>query len=161
MCTLQCREPAQVITDQTEENQEGTLCGFDKQNSASVDFGRSGSALRQGPLARIISALWNLTCPGSFAATKEEPMSMWWQILRARRKRQPPPELQRRNLQQTGADLWSSWARCRQAALAAPSLRRVIHLKAPCQNNPDLKHVIVIYSVLCTSCRHVSFWEQR
>lgn len=31
MCTPQSSEPAQVITDQTEENQEGTLCGFDKQ----------------------------------------------------------------------------------------------------------------------------------
>lgn len=31
MGTLSCGKPAQVITEQSEENQEGTLCGFDKQ----------------------------------------------------------------------------------------------------------------------------------
>lgn len=80
MLILQSSQPATVITGWTEENQEGTHWGPDKQAAclrkqcSHVDFSPPALPFTRPQSPRsIISALWNLaTCSGSSAKTKEE-----------------------------------------------------------------------------------------
>lgn len=77
-CTVQCSRPATVITDWTQETQEGTICRPDKEAAclrkqcSHVDFSSASSALLQAPeLHGIISTLWSLAvCSSSGASTK-------------------------------------------------------------------------------------------
>lgn len=138
-CVLPRSEPAPVITGHAEGNQEGTLCGFDKQARSLSKHCSHGLRPRwlcppTGPGAApyYLSSLKSDCMSGQLCQNKRRADENVVGILTDCRRCQSPPEEKTCDFPQTGADLWTSGSRRLQADLAVGSPRSEIDLKAAC-----------------------------
>lgn len=164
-CVLPCSEPAPVITGHAEGNQEGTLCGFDKQARSLSKHCSHGLRPRwlcppTGPAAApyYLSSLKSDCMSGQLCQNKRADENAVGILTDCRRCQSPPeekPATFHKQVQTCGPpgaaacrQIWllgapGVWLIWRQRACSA-LLRQSFWLKP---------HITVIYSVLCTSCR--------
>lgn len=135
MCVPRWREPAPVITGRTEENQEGTLCGFDKQAQGLSKHCSGGLRPRwlcppTGPRAApyYLSSLTSDYMSGQLCQNKRRAGGNVAGILTDCRKRQPPLEEKPATFHKQVPTCGPPGAGCS----AARSLRRVIYPEAAC-----------------------------
>lgn len=135
MCVPRWREPAPVITGRAEENQEGTLCGLDKQAQGLSKHCSGGLRPRwlcppTGPRAApyYLSSLTSDYMSGQLCQNKRRAGGNVAGILTDRRKYQPPLEEKSATFHKQVATCGPPGAGCS----AARSLRRGIYPEAAC-----------------------------